>query len=197
MISKKAILLMALATIVVFGGLGIFLVPMAREVDTMLFLHGTKPWYIQVTIGSAVGIITAMAGWQIVELPFMMQTKAFFINIVKPLQLTFLEILFISICAGVGEELFFRGAIQPFLGIWLTSFLFVMLHGYISPLNMPLSVYGIYMVLVIGVLGLFTEFIGIGTAMLAHTFIDLILIIRLTKADIPKNDTDIGQNSVN
>ena len=188
---------MAVATIVVFGGLGVFLVPVIREVDTLSFLHGTKPFYIQLSIGSAVGIITAMAGWQIVELPFMFRTKVFFINIIKPLQLSFAEILFISLCAGVGEEMFFRGVVQPYLGVWITSILFVMLHGYLNPLNMSLSVYGIYMVLVIGVLGLFTEFIGIGSAMIAHTFIDLILIIRLSKADIPKNDAEIEQNSVN
>ena len=86
----------------------------------------------------------------------------------------------------MGEELFFRCAVQPYLGVWITSFLFVLFHGYINPFNLPLTVYGIYMVLVIGVLGLFTEFIGIGTAMAAHTMIDVILIFRLSKADIPK-----------
>jgi uncharacterized protein len=197
MISKKAILLMALATIVVFGGLGAWLVPVMRDVHILIFLQGTKPIYIQLFVGTAIGIITAMAGWQIVELPFMLPTKIFFVNLIKPIQLSLPEILFISICAGVGEELFFRGAVQPYLGVWITSFLFVLFHGYINPFNLPLTVYGIYMVLVIGVLGLFTEFVGIGAAMVAHTFIDVILIFRLSKAEIPKNDAEIHEDSVN
>jgi len=188
---------MALATIVVFGGLGVLLVPVMRDVNILIFLLGTKPIFIQLFIGSAIGIITAMAGWQIVELPFMHSTKIFFVNIIKPLQLSFIEILFISICAGVGEELFFRGAVQPYLGVWITAFLFVLFHGYINPFNLPLTVYGIYMVMVIGVLGLFTEYLGIGTAMVAHTFIDVILIFRLSKVEIPKNDTEIQEDSVN
>jgi len=188
---------MGLATIVVFGGLGVLLIPVMRDVNVLTFLQGTKPIYIQIFIGTAVGIITAMAGWQIVELPFLLPTKVFFVNIIKPLHLSLFEILFISICAGVGEELFFRGAVQPYLGVWITAFLFVLFHGYINPYNLPVTVYGLYMVLVIGVLGLFTEFVGIATAMVAHTFIDVILIIRLSKAEIPNNDGEIQEDSVN
>jgi uncharacterized protein len=38
----------------------------------------------------------------------------------------------VSFFAGVGEELLFRGAIQPLIGIWLTSVIFIAIHGYIS-----------------------------------------------------------------
>jgi len=188
---------MALATIVVFGGLGVWLVPVMREVNILVFIQGTKPLYLQIILGSAIGIITAMAGWQIVELPFLIPTKVFFVNLIKPLKLSFLEILLISICAGVGEELFFRGAVQPYLGVWFTAILFVLFHGYLNPLNLPLMVYGLYMVLVIGVLGLFTEFYGIFTAMIAHTLIDVILLFRLSRAEIPKNDVESQEDSVN
>lgn len=36
--------------------------------------------------------------------------------------------LILAIAAGIGEEVLFRGALQPVLGIWLTSLLFAVIH---------------------------------------------------------------------
>jgi hypothetical protein len=41
------------------------------------------------------------------------------------------------------------------------------------------------MVLVIGVLGLMTEHIGILTAMISHSIIDIILLSELSRASLP------------
>ncbi len=180
-------LLLALGTLVVFGGLGIIFIPMARAVDVMEFLSGSEKLWVQIFIGLVVGFVTAKAGWQITTLPMMDKNKKFFANMVRPMKLTDVQIVFVSICAGVGEELLFRGAIQPFLGIWITSILFVLIHGYLNPFNLPLTYYGIYMVLVIGVLGLMTEYVGIITAMIAHTIIDIILLKELSNVRLSGN----------
>lgn len=185
MISKKTILLLALGTLVVMGGLGIVLIPYVRNIEINTFFIGTEPLWLQVLIGISFGIVTAMAGWQIVELPQMKKIKLFFAELIGPIKLSNSQIVFISICAGVGEELLFRGAIQPLLGIWITSILFVLLHGYLNPFNLPLTFYGIYMVFVIGVMGLMTEHIGILTAMIAHILIDVILLRKLSGTSLP------------
>lgn len=186
--SKKTILLLALGTLTVFGGLGAVIIPFVRKVSVMEFISGIEKHWLQVVIGIGFGFVSAKASWQIVELPLLAKTKFFFVRLIKPLQLSTLEIIFISICAGVGEELFFRGAIQPLLGIWMTSILFVLLHGYLNPFNMPMTYYGIYMVLVIGVLGLMTEHFGILTAMIAHTIIDVMLLTELSRASLPDEE---------
>ncbi len=191
MISKKTILLLALGTLFVFGGLGMLIIPFVRKINILEFLGGVEKYWLQILIGIAFGIVTAKAGWQIVELPKLAKTKIFFTNIIKPLKLNYTEIIFISICAGVGEELFFRGAIQPMLGIWLTAILFVLLHGYLNPFNLPLTYYGIYMVLVIGVIGLMTEHFGIVTAMIAHTIIDIVLLSKLSTVAIPDEEEKV------
>ena len=191
MISKKTILLLALGTLVVFGGLGIVLIPYVRDIKIVEFFIGVEPIWLQVLIGISFGIVTAMAGWQIVELPQMTKIKIFFTELIKPLKLNNSQIVFISICAGFGEELLFRGAIQPVLGIWITSILFVLLHGYLNPFNLPLTFYGVYMVFVIGVMGLMTEHFGILTAMIAHTLIDIILLGKLSVASLP-NEKENG-----
>ncbi len=184
MIKKSTILLLALGTLIVFGGVGSILIPNVRDIELIDFFIGVERIWIQIFTGVIFGTITAMAGWQIVELPIMKKIKTFFGDMIQPLKLSYVQIVFISICAGVGEEIFFRGAIQPLLGIWLTSFLFVLLHGYLNPFNLPLTYYGIYMILVIGVLGLMTEHLGILTAVIAHTIIDVILLAKLSTASL-------------
>jgi membrane protease YdiL (CAAX protease family) len=181
LINRKAIGVLAAATLLLFGGLGLAFIPITREVPSGAFLMGVKPLWMQLGLGFVFGIVMANAGWQIVELPQLKKTKAFFYQIFHPLKLNALQILLISICAGVGEELFFRGAIQPLLGVWFTAILFVLLHGYLNPFNLPLTVYGVYMTLVIGVMGQFTEHVGIFTAIIAHVVIDYILLRKLSQ----------------
>ena len=36
--------------------------------------------------------------------------------------------LLLAVAAGIGEEILFRGALQPVLGIWVTSLLFAIVH---------------------------------------------------------------------
>jgi membrane protease YdiL (CAAX protease family) len=42
--------------------------------------------------------------------------------------LTDLEIVVLAIASSVGEEMFFRGALMPVVGIWLSSAVFALLH---------------------------------------------------------------------
>lgn len=190
MINKKTIFILAIATLVVFGGLGVIIIPYVRKMDFADFFSGAEKYWLQITVGILFGIITAKAGWQIVELPMLKKTKAFFSGLIKPLNLDTTQIVLISLCAGIGEELFFRGAIQPMLGVWMTAILFVLLHGYLNPFDMSLTMYGIYMVLVIGVLGLMTEHFGILTAIVAHTLIDIILLRELSLVQLPDDQNE-------
>jgi membrane protease YdiL (CAAX protease family) len=43
-------------------------------------------------------------------------------------QFSLAESFWLAFCSAVGEEVLFRGAIQPFLGVWFTSLLFGALH---------------------------------------------------------------------
>lgn len=187
MIGKRTILIMAIITLLFFGGIGAIFAPMVRETTLNGLLLDSKAIWMQVSAGILFGYITAMAGWQIVRLPLLKNTRLFFADLIRPLQLTTIEIFFISVCAGLGEEMFFRGLVQPALGIWTTSILFVLLHGYINPFNIPLTIYGIYMVLVIGVMGQFTEQLGITTAIIAHIVIDFVLLRQLSEAEPPED----------
>ena len=178
--SRRLILQLAALTFLLFGGGGLLLTTHVRTVSLMDFLWGIAPLWRQVLAGLTFGLICARGSWEIVQLPFMKHSHRLFAGIIAPMRLNMLEILFISVCAGIGEELLFRGGLQPLLGIWPTSILFVLLHGYLNPFNLPLSVYGVYMILVIGVMGLLTEHMGIITAITAHVVVDVYLLYQLS-----------------
>jgi membrane protease YdiL (CAAX protease family) len=105
-------------------------------------------------------------------------------------RLNFSEVLLISLCAGVGEEILFRGAIQPFLGVAVTSVLFVAVHGYLNPKDWRLSVYGAFMTIGIASLGYLAETQGLLSAIIGHTIIDVYLLLYLqrTAKSIPVTD---------
>ncbi len=176
-------MLLASGTLIGFGGGGILIIHYFLNIPVKVFLAGSKPFYVQISLGLIFGYISAKAAWAIVDQPYLKDVRNLFKNIFRPLGLTKWEITFISVCAGIGEEIFFRGAVQPMLGVWATAMLFVFLHGYINPFNLPLSVYGIYMTVVIGVVGLMALHMGIITAISAHFVIDLVLLIRLTEGE--------------
>ena len=187
---------LAAGTLIVLGGTGVALIPWSRETSITIFFEEDTAWYQQLLIGTVFGFVTARAGWGIVEMPFMAETRIFFIDIIKPLKLSWPEILFVSVCAGIGEEILFRGAAQPFLGIWTTAIIFVLLHGYLNPFNVSMSIYGIYLTVVIGVMGYLTEYFGIITAIVAHTVIDVYLLYELSGAELqPDYQQDKDENN--
>ena len=85
----------------------------------------------------------------------------------------------ISLCAGVGEELFFRGALQHWLGIPWTALAFVALHGYLDPRDVRISPYGLYLTAAMIGLGWLAREMGLLIPIIAHTIIDIILLNRL------------------
>ncbi len=89
------------------------------------------------------------------------------------------EIILLSFSAGVGEELLFRAAIQPLLGIWITAFLFIFLHGYLQPKNKPLFMYGLTLFIISAGFGYLMNIFGIAAAISAHFIIDVVLMREL------------------
>ncbi|MBL4661979.1 MAG: CPBP family intramembrane metalloprotease [Flavobacteriaceae bacterium] len=65
------------------------------------------------------------------DLPFFKNTLVVYSKMITNLKINTKQAFFLSICAGVGEEILFRGALQPILGIWLTSIIFVGSHHYL------------------------------------------------------------------
>ena len=92
------------------------------------------------------------------------------------LDLRGLRPVWISMAAGVGEEMLFRGGIQPLLGLWLTALLFTALHVRVYDFRLRdktswMQAAGVFAT---GIgLGLMFHYVGLLAAVLAHIMIDI------------------------
>lgn len=80
------------------------------------------------------------------------------------------EWLILALAAGIGEEVLFRGAIQPVFGLWLTSIVFAVVHvqyGF-SPITL-------FVVLLAVILGVIRRRTNTTVAIFVHTGYDFVL----------------------
>lgn len=177
--NKKVFLTLGFITLFGFAVAG-FLINyfFSEEVWYFPFLNKTN-FFLQVLVGLPFGFITAYLGWRIVNLNFLKDGFKDYTNLIGNLNLSIHEIIFISFCAGFGEEVLFRGALQQFFGVWVTAIVFVSIHGYLNPKNWKLSVYGVYMTLIIAAIGYGYELLGIWFSISAHFAIDVLLLKKM------------------
>lgn len=180
--SRNLILLLALFTLIAFPFVGYVIHYYFEGGSILPKLKGEINPFLQVLFGFPIGWISAIVAKQLIGSKLMKPVLNKYSNLIAELKLNLWMIIFISFCAGVGEELLFRAAIQPLWGIWITSIVFVAIHGYLNPFDWRLSVYGIYLTVVIIGIGLMYEYWGIWASAAAHTAIDIVLLLYLTKS---------------
>jgi hypothetical protein len=100
--------------------------------------------------------------------------------IVRAMKLNLFEIIFLSFCAGFGEEILFRVGVQHYLGIWLTSILFIAIHGYFHPLNWRKSLYGLILLPFILIIAYAYQPFGLWFCIAAHFSYDLVLFLSMS-----------------
>jgi len=148
----------------------------------------------ELLIGLIYGIFAGLIAWRIIKLKILEPIRDKYQDIIGSLRMNIGTIIIVSICAGVGEEILFRGILQSYFGIWITAVGFVAIHGYLNPLDWRISFYGTYMTLAIVVIGYLYQLYGLTSAMLAHTMIDIVLLIKLTR-EYPKIKYQLKKNS--
>ena len=80
------------------------------------------------------------------------------------------EWLILALAAGIGEEILFRGAIQPIFGLWFTSFVFAVIHvqyGF-SPIT-------VFIILLAVILGIIRRRTNTTVAIFVHVGYDFVL----------------------
>lgn len=193
MVRKTVILQLALATLVGMPLIAVLVDRFSETVNLAAMILGKVVWWKQLAAGLLAGVGAGYAARFLIRRPFMDPVNVRYANVLGRFELSLSEIVFISLCAGIGEELLFRGAIQPFLGIFFTSLVFVAIHGYLNLKDWRLSVYGALMTLLISVMGWMAAELGLVSAIVAHTIIDIILLLNLqdVAATIPPGE---GEN---
>jgi len=188
MISRSTFLKLGTFTLFGFSAIGYLIAKNTPDVSIISALEGNKSFFFQSIIGVAFGLLSAIIGWKIIETNYLKPVRLFFSDLIQKMNLKLIDIIFVSICAGIGEEILFRGAVQPLLGIWLTSIIFVAIHGYLNPSNLRLSIYGVYMTLVIAIIGYLRVEFGLLTCFVAHTVIDIYLLYKLNTDSIVQDE---------
>lgn len=177
----RQLFMMGLGTLVLMGGFGLLLVVFFHDTSILSLLTSGLPLGLQLGAGLLIGLLSSGIALWLITRKFFFNQYAYYQKLIHTFTWNPFSIFFVSVCAGVGEELLFRAGIQPFLGIGWTSVLFVALHGYLNPTNWRISVYGIFMVGIIAGFGYLFEKWGIVTVMVAHTIFDWVLLTVLTK----------------
>jgi len=183
MSGNKTSFLLGISTLLFFGFGGILLIEFVQDKPFLQVVDEGSTLSTQILAGAGVGVLAGAIALLIITRRFFKDEKDFYYGLISKLNLGYGEMVFLSLCAGIGEELFFRAGIQPLIGIWWTSVLFVLLHGYLNPKNWRISIYGVVMVGIIVGFGYLFETIGIFSAMAAHATFDMVLFLNITKKD--------------
>jgi hypothetical protein len=143
-----------------------------------------------IIIGLLTGIIYALFTLILLTFPVFKKIPLPFDKLFKRLNLNYIDAVFLSLCAGIGEELLFRAGIQHYLGIWPTAFLFVAVHGYFSFKTPLKSLYGLMVLPLSLILGYGYESFGLWFSIAVHFAYDLALFISLLSSPAPLKLSD-------
>lgn len=116
----------AFAALLVIGGM---LILWARGRDLDSLFESPRLWQ-RTAIGASIGSMAAVVCALIVKsLPGLARLRSLAEHAVEGIEPRWHTMLIIAVSAGVSEEFFFRGALEPVIGPWLASFAFVAVHG--------------------------------------------------------------------
>lgn len=196
MINKNLVFWLGAATLIGFGGIGAFLIYwfIDASFSSLYTIKYSLQW--QCFTGLAVGILSSLIALVIIRTKWVSASSEKYELMIAQLNLSLQGILFISFCAGVGEEIFFRGFVQHYLGIPITSIFFVAIHGYLNPKDIGISIYGLVMILVIMTFGYLYQEMGILAPSVAHFIFDAVLLasIRFNASKKSKFVTEIDSH---
>jgi len=147
----------------------------AKENENFFFellLHGLPQVY-QILIGLVYGVGAYFIVQVFIFSGFLQDFTKPIVKIAK--RLNWIQVIFLSLAAGFGEEVLFRVGIQHFFGIWPTAIIFVAIHGYLNVFNPRIFLYGLVMVFISAGFGYLYVAYGITSAVIAHFVIDLLI----------------------
>lgn len=183
MIPKSKIYIMGFVTLIGFPLLGVTIVGFVEDNPYNFNWFWEMIWWQQLLLGGAAGTAAGFLAWGLISTDFLKPTLEKYGNLIGKMNLNNSEIIFLSICAGFGEEILFRAVLQQYWGIWITALVFVAIHGYLDPRNMRMVVYGLTMTIIIAGVGYLYEYSGLLAAAAAHTMIDVVLFKKLSGYD--------------
>ncbi len=172
---RKQMIFFAWITLLLFPIPGFLLQNYFNRVSFQDFIDLDSIYWLHLLYGLMFGLAYGLLAYKIMSFPFFDKIPLKINRLVKDMHLKTSDGLFLSVCAGIGEELLFRAGLQSFLGVVLTSILFVALHGYLNPFNLRFSVYGLIVLPFILLISFGLGPFGIWFCIVAHFSYDAVL----------------------
>jgi len=192
--SRKTLYLLSLITLLAFPLLAII----------VLFFFKASPLIEVMTTGVALpeqlirgfifGVIAAANALWLIRLEILKPVTGVFKELLGDIKFKWYDIVFFSLCAGIGEELFFRGALQQYWGIWPTAIFFILIHGYLSLTNWRITLYGLLTVIISAGMGYLANIYGIWSAAMAHFVFDVVMFSYLIWYDKTDGTQTLANN---
>ena len=176
---KKRLFYLSWLTLAGMSAIGIVLINYLQHRDVSDVLTGGKIYYLQVIAGLFFGSLTALLAVALINGKRFKSVRKFLQDLLHEINPTIINILLYSFCASVGEEILFRAGIQPLIGIWPAAILFVLLHGYINPMNLSRTIYGAMTIIICAGFGYLFKFFGLASAITAHFVYDVSMFLVL------------------
>ena len=181
----RQLLFLGLITLLGMGGLGLILLPYTSEITwQILFEKSSIHLYSSLALGGGIGLGASIVSL-FISRSFPTSDLERKLRQRLPLHaMSSLTIVFLSLCAGIGEELLFRGPLLFGLfeyismpaGILLNAIFFVGLHGYLNPKQDLPWVLRLWLIAFASALALMTISLSLVSAITAHTIYDLVLL---------------------
>lgn len=176
---KKQVYFLGLLTLCAFPALGFTLWLFIEKTDPIELLVLDTFFKLPTLYGLVIGFLVAFLFLRLFQAPSFKEELLRQKQLISSMNLGAADRVFLSLCAGIGEELLFRACVQQWLGIWITSILFVAIHGYLNPKNWKLSLYGLALLPFVLVMAYGYEYFGLWFSVAAHFAYDLFLFWKI------------------
>jgi membrane protease YdiL (CAAX protease family) len=163
-------------TCVGFSLIALLIIFVAQK-EPLSVLRGPMAAGEQLLLGLGLSALAAVASYASFRLTAKSEATANTIKAYGRLDLSGLNPVWISLAAAIGEELLFRAALQPLLGVWITSIIFLLTHTPVYQfrrLNLATLVQAAGVFGASVALGFIYQYVGLLAAMMVHAALDVI-----------------------
>jgi hypothetical protein len=178
---RKKIIFFGWLTLLVFPIPGFLIRYFIDGISIIDFLELQNIQFVPIGLGLELGFVYGFLAYLLMQAPFFDSVPMKIDKMIGEMNLKFQHGIFLSLCAGIGEEFLFRSGIQPYIGWFSTSIFFVALHGYLNPWNWRFSVYGLIILPFIFMISLGFNSFGIWFSIAAHFSYDAVLFTFMIK----------------
>lgn len=178
---KGKILIFGWITLLLFPLPAFLLLYFTEQISISEFFQVQNIQILPLGLGLQFGILYSFIAYLFMRAPFFDTVPTKIDKIIGEMNLKIHQGIFLSLCAGIGEELLFRAGIQHYFGWLLTSVLFVALHGYLNPFNWRFSIYGLIVLPFIFLISLAYYEFGLWFCIAAHFSYDAVLFTIMIK----------------